>query len=233
MLAELTHAALFLNAANILYLVCYAVKDVLWLRIFCVVAMLTIIPYYLWGTETVQWGCIYWQLAFLALNLFWIIVIIKERRPPRMTATQKRLYDEVFARSCTPQEMLRLLSVAQKVKYETGKTVVSKLSSPEGLMLIEKGKVDVSLDGDLLATLERGDFVCEMSYLTGEPAVADVIAASNVEMIHWNRDDLEKIYEGRPELKSAIHEIIGRDLIAKISSNERTVPELTVDTISS
>jgi hypothetical protein len=233
MIAELiTFAGFFLNTANVLYLVCYAVKDVLWLRIFCVIAMLTIIPYYIWGTETIQWGCILWQLAFLALNLFWIVVILKERRPPKMTMREKRLFSEVFSHSCQPQQMLRLLSVSEQVVHEIGSTCIRKLADPEGLLLIESGKVNVLLDGKLIATLKRGDLVGEMSYLTGEPAVADVVAASTVEMVRWKRGDLEKLFDSRPDLKSVLNEIIGRDLIDKIVSVDSGVPELTVDTVS-
>ena len=237
MLAEITQAVVFLNVANFLYLICYSLKDVFWLRIFCVTAMFAIIPYYVWGTYVnghyvIQWECIYWQLAFVAINLFWIIVIIRQRQPPKMSDREKHLYDDIFARSCSPQEMLRLLSVANRIQFKSGETIVDKLSHPEGLMLIESGLTRVEVDDRVVANLERGDFVCEMSYLTGEPAVANVIAASSVEMIRWERGALNKIFEGRPELKSGLHEIIGRDLIAKIASKDQTIPELEVETIS-
>ncbi len=235
MLAEMSafQALVFLNAANILYLICYALKDVLWLRIFCVIAMCTIMPYYIWGVSEVQYGCIWWNVAFMTINLYWIVVIISERKPPKMSVEQKRLYQDVFERSCSPRDMLKLLSVASWIDFPIGERIVNCNSNPNGLVLIDSGVANVISDGQLLAELARGDFVGEMSYLTGEPAVADVVAASTMRIIRWETKDLEKLFEGRSELKSAINEIIGRDLIDKIVSRENKLPELSVDTVIS
>ena len=224
-------ALIFLNAANIMYVVCYAVRDVLWLRVFCVTAICTIMPYYLWGTGEVQMGCIWWNLLFLAINSYWIVVIIKQRQPPKMTSTQKQLYSDVFERSCSAQEMLKLLSAAKWIDFEAGQTVINKSSDPNGLVLIAEGTANVIVEKELVARLGRGDFVGEMSYLTGEPAVADVVASCHMKTIRWEKSELENVFDGRPELKSAINEIVGRDLVQKLVSSESKVPELSVDTV--
>ena len=223
---------IFLNAANILYVVCYAVKDVLWLRIFCVVAILVIMPYYIWGAEVTQMGCILWNLVFLSINAFWIVVIVQQRRPPKMTAREKQLYDEVFCNSCSQREMLDILAVAKYVDFQESEEIVSRGSDPASLILIENGTANVLLDGKLLASLGRGDFIAEMSYLTGEPAVADVVALTSMTIIRWERSELEDLFEGNPNLKSTINEIIGRDLVQKIVSSESKLPELSVDTVA-
>ena len=227
-------ALVFLNVANVLYLICYAVRDVLWLRLFCVIAMCAIMPYYVWGEESPLMFCILWNVVFMAINIFWIVVIIKQRQPPKMTNDQKQLYSEVFERSCSPQEMLALLAVSNRIEFSIGDFIVNRSSNPNGLMLIEQGQANVSSDsGELLAQLSRGDFVGEMSYLTGEPAVADVVAGAPVNLIRWDKSDLEKLFETRPELKSVVNEIVGRDLVQKIVSNDSQVPELSVDTVIS
>ena len=223
----------FLFAANLLYLVCYVVRDVLWLRIFCVVAIVTIMPYFIWGIDgQVQWSCIGWNLLFFAINMFWIVVIFQQRRPPKMTATQRLLYDDVFSKSCSPQEMLKLLSVSTSKTIETNEKLIEKLAPPEGLILIEEGVANVLVDDNLVAQLRRGDFVGEMSYLTGEPAVADVVASNPIQVIAWKSSDLEKLFAGRPELNSALHQIIGIDLVGKLTSKETLVPELSVETVT-
>lgn len=224
-------AAFFLNAANILYLVCYGVRDVLWLRIFCVTAIVTIMPYYIWGEGGCQRDCILWNLAFLAINMFWIVVIIRQRRPPRMTEYQRALYLDVFEGSFTPQQMLQLLSVAKTENPEQGEKFIKRSTDPNGLILIDRGSAEVIVDGNLVAKLKRGDFVGEMSFLTGEPAVADVLAGPQLQYLKWTRDELEDLFEGRAELKSALNEIVGRDLVRKLTSVESGVPELSVDSI--
>lgn len=226
-------AVKFLFTANLLYLVCYGVRDVLWLRVFCVLAIATIMPYYVWGIEEqIQWSCIGWNLVFFAINMFWIVVIVQQRRPPKMTGTQRALYDDVFSKSCSPQEMLKLLSVSSTKTIEAGGNLIEKLAPPNGLLLIGEGVANVLVDGNLVAQLRRGDFVGEMSYLTGKPAVADVVASSRVQVIAWKTSELEKLFDGRPELNSALHQIIGIDLVGKLTSAETLVPELSVDTVT-
>ncbi len=224
-------AGYFLITANILYLICYGVRDVLWLRIFCVTAMCTIMPYYFWGEPRMLLYCILWNVAFLIINLFWIVVIIRQRRPPKMTDHQKRLYSDVFEKSCTPQEMLKLLSIANPETAAIGGKIVQKSSYPNGLMLVDQGAAHVFVGEDLVAKLGRGDFVAEMSYLTGEPAVADVVAATPLKYLKWSRIELEKLFAGRPELKSALNEIVGRNLVGKLTSTEFALPELSVDSV--
>ncbi len=224
-------AIYFLYVANILYLVCYGVRDVLWLRIFCVIALVTILPYYMWGTESIQNSCILWNLAFLAINAFWIVVIFRERQPPKMTDDQKQLFSDVFEKSCSAQEMLRLLTVSESKSADVGTKLITRATHPDGLILIEQGTANVVFDSELLAKLGRGDFLGEMNYLTNEPASADVVAATHVQYRIWKRAALNKVFEGRPELKSAVHEIIGHDLVRKLTSGESKIPELTVETI--
>ena len=226
-------ATKFLWAANILYLVCYGVRDVLWLRIFCVTAIATIMPYYFWGIEDqIQWSCITWNVLFFSINMFWIVVIFRERRPPEMTAQQKNLYEDVFSKACSPRAMLKLLSVASFKAADPGQKLIAKLASPQGLILIEGGNANVLVDDELVAQLRRGDFVGEMSYLTGEPAVADVVAGNQLQYIQWSSEDLEKLFDGRPHLKSALHRILGIDLVGKLTSKDSMVPELSVETVT-
>ncbi len=234
MLAETTRVftpeqtLFFLTLANLLYVVCYGVRDVLWLRIFGVTAMLTIMPYYIWGTEQPQISCICWNILFLAINLFWIVVIIRQRQPPKMTTQEARIYNQVFQRSCTAKEMLKLLSVAKQETLQRGVTLVAKGSESSDLILIEEGYAEVVTSGRNIIRLGNGDFVGEMSYLTGLPPITDVVADSSVKIYRWSKSDLQKLYETRIELRAALNEVIARDLTRKLTSEHLDVPELSI-----
>src|SRR6266480_4116554 len=57
--------------SNILMLLSYSVRDILWLRWFAVGAALTNIPYFLLQ-GTVLWPPVLWALVFTAINLYQI-----------------------------------------------------------------------------------------------------------------------------------------------------------------
>jgi hypothetical protein len=65
--------------SNILLLVAYSVRDILWLRWFAVAAALTNIPYFLLQ-DTVLWPPVLWALVFTTINLYQIARLYLERR---------------------------------------------------------------------------------------------------------------------------------------------------------
>lgn len=212
-----------LNAANVLYVFCYGVRDVLWLRILAVAAMLLLLPYYYMFN---MYGCIYWQLVFMAINLFWIIMILMERRPPAMTADQRSLYNTVFEGCCSAKDMLRLLNHAEWKDATLGTKLIEKDTNPDQLLLIHTGAATVEVDGKEVAQLGSGDLVGEMSFLTQGKTVADVISKGPIKYLSWQREKLEKLFHSKIELKSAIHEVIGRDLVQKLISPHVEIPEI-------
>jgi len=70
----------FIHAANILLLIAYSVRDVLWLRLFAVAASLIAIPYYVLQ-PTLLWAPLAWSVVFAGINLFQSWLLFVERRP--------------------------------------------------------------------------------------------------------------------------------------------------------
>ena len=206
---------LLLTAANVLYVFCYGVRDVLWLRILAVMAMTLLLPYY--AIKDLS-AAIAWQGIFIPINLYWIVQIIRERRPPVMSDDEQKLYDRVFKGSCSAKNMLRLLSRAQWKEAAEGTRLIQRGADVDELLLIHEGAATVEVNGEEIAQLGVGDLVGEMCFMTRERTVANVSASGSIGYISWQRDALEELFAEKIELKSAMHEIIGRDLVQKITS---------------
>ena len=69
-----------LYGANILYLISYAVRDILWLRILTVVAASILIAYF-WLLPEPLYTVVYWNLLFTGINIYWVTRLMLERRP--------------------------------------------------------------------------------------------------------------------------------------------------------
>jgi hypothetical protein len=67
------------NAANVLYLASYFVRDMLKLRILTVVAASFLIVYFYSQPEPLM-TCVYWNLFFIGQNLVWIVRLARKRR---------------------------------------------------------------------------------------------------------------------------------------------------------
>src|SRR5213076_1953882 len=92
--------------SNILMLLSYSVRDILWLRWFAVGAALTNIPYFLLQ-GTVLWPPILWAAVFTTINLYQIARLYLERRPVVLSQDEQKLYDLGF-RSLRPREFVSL-----------------------------------------------------------------------------------------------------------------------------
>lgn len=69
----------FINIANALYLLSYFVRDILWLRVLTVIAASCLILYFYFRPEPLM-AVVYWNLFFIALNIYWVFRLLSERR---------------------------------------------------------------------------------------------------------------------------------------------------------
>jgi hypothetical protein len=105
----------WITVANVLYLASYSVRDILWLRILTVVAAFLLIPYYLFQPVPLT-AAIWWNTVFIAINGYWIVRLIIDRRPVHFTAEETRLRQLAFP-SLTPRE------AAIFIRWECGTTL--------------------------------------------------------------------------------------------------------------
>jgi len=117
--------------SNILLLVSYSVRDILWLRWFAVGAALINIPYFLLQ-RTVLWPPVLWALVFTAINLYRIARIYLERRPVVLSEDEQKLYDLGF-QSLRQREFVSLALLGEWKSAEPGERVVTEGKSVPNL----------------------------------------------------------------------------------------------------
>jgi len=224
----MTLSLLFLNIANIVYVICYLVKDVLLLRIMAVTAMLLILPFYCLHSSEPMYEPLLWNALFMSINIFWIAVIFRQRQKPRLTPIERELYEKTFNRVCSERDMLKILESSEWKEFQPGDVLVEANTNPAKLILVQSGVADVIIDGKPMVTLTAGDLVAEMSFITGNPAVADVVACSTTSAVVWPAAALRKMFASRPDLQTTVYQLIGHDLVGKLGSVHEKVPELSV-----
>ena len=70
---------ILINAANILYLLSYFVRDMMKLRVLTVVAASCLIAYFYFRPEPIM-TVVYWNLFFVAQNAYWIVRLVAGQR---------------------------------------------------------------------------------------------------------------------------------------------------------
>ncbi|MDF1702015.1 MAG: cyclic nucleotide-binding domain-containing protein [Planctomycetota bacterium] len=204
-----------IHVANVIYLVSYCVRDIFWLRILTVIAGLCLLPYYFTCGDEPLWAAIAWNGLFTAVNLYNIFLIIRERWPRELHDAERALYDDVFS-DLTPGEFVKLLGVGDWRDASGGETLVADGSVVEHMMVLAGGAAEVRKGDRVLAQLEPGQFVGEMSFLTGHKAGADVVTPSTARLMSWPQKDLEAFLDKNGSISFKVRGVLGRDVVTKL-----------------
>jgi len=115
-----------------------------------------------------------------------------------------------------PAEARRRLADAAQLRYfDAGEPLVREGETGDSLMLLARGRVQVTKAGAevgttrlSLATLEAGEYFGEMSLLTGEPRSASVVAEGPCEVYVLERKDLAPVLAGDPAVAETLSRVL-------------------------
>jgi Popeye protein conserved region len=209
-------AEYLVHFSNILMLVAYSVRDILWLRWFAVAAALTNIPYFLFRPEKL-WPPVVWALVFTAINLFQIVRIYVERRPVTLSDDEQKLYDMGF-RSLRPREFVSLLLAGEWKNATVGDRVLSEGKPVSSICIAISGRVHVRQRDRDLADLEPGHIIGTGLALTGDPSPVDATFAESARYMCWPLHDLRSFLDRRPDLRVTLQRLVNADLARKLQA---------------
>lgn len=216
----LTTEDLIINAAYVVSMAALAVRDVLRLRVFLLGAQALFL---LWGVALWHYPTMGWNAAFLAINAFAIVRIFRERKPVELPAAFRDVHERLFS-SMGNREFLLFWELGNPHRQTAG-PLVRQGERPDALKLLLEGEARVERDGDVVATLSRGDFVAEMSLLSGEPASANVFVDEPVAFVSWSRRKLDALERLSPDVFLELQKALGRNVTAKVMA----VPVVSAD----
>jgi len=200
--------------SNILLLVAYSVRDILWLRWFAVAAALTNIPYFLLQ-PTVLWPPILWALVFTAINLYQISRIYLERRPVVLSADEQKLYDLDF-RALRPREFVSLALVGEWKSAAPGEKILSEGEAASRLCIAIAGSAEVRRRGQHVGVVEPGQIIGTALALSGTASPVDVTFTEPGRYMSWPLASLHRFVETKPDLRVTLQGLVSRDLAVKV-----------------
>jgi hypothetical protein len=204
----------FIHAANVLLVVAYSVRDILWLRLFAVGASLISIPYFVLQPTTL-WAPLSWSVVFAAINLVQSWRLFIERRPVKLTPEEENIRRLVFE-DLPPRKVLQVLGLGSWVTAETGERLIESGKLPDAIVLIVRGKVRVTKNGRVLGELSAGDIVGSALILSGIPAEVDAVTVEQVRAMRWQVGPLQSYLAANPETRTVMQRHLARDLARKV-----------------
>ena len=204
----------FIHAANVLLLVAYSVRDILWLRLFAVAASLISIPYFMLQ-PTMLWAPLSWSVVFAGINLLQSWRLYIERRPVKLTAEEGEIRRLVF-RDLPPRKVLQVLNIGSWATLEVGERLLERGKLPDAVSLIVRGKVQVIREGRVLGELIAGNVVGSALILSGVPSEVDAVTVEPGRAMRWELGALERYLTANPETRTVMLRHLARDLAGKV-----------------
>jgi hypothetical protein len=204
----------FIHGANILLVVAYSVRDILWLRLFAVSSSLISIPYFLLQ-PTVLWAPLSWTVGFAGLNLFQSWRLFLERRPIQLTAEEEEVRELAF-KDVPPRKLLQILGIGSWSTSERGERLIESGKAPQELALIVRGKIRLVRGGSEIGILGPGEFVGSALALSGLPTDFDAVVEEPARVVRWPIQVLEKYLDANPQMRILMQRHLARELSGKV-----------------
>ena len=200
--------------SNMLLLVSYSVRDILWLRWFAVAAALTNIPYFLSQVD-ILWPPVLWALVFTAINLYQILRIYLERRPVVLSEDEQKLYNMGF-QSLRLREFVSLVLAGEWKNATAGDQVLTEGKPVSSICIPISGTVQVRKHGQELAASKPGRVIGTALALTGDPSPVDAAFTEPGRYMCWPLYNIRSFLDKRPKLRTTLQSPVNRDLAAKL-----------------
>lgn len=208
----------FYSIAALFSLSAYILSNILWLRIFLVLAA---IFYIVSGSILGITSMIGWNSAYLAINVFHIVLLLMDKSTITLPEETKEIYQQFFS-SMSTREFKKIITINQ---FQTvkGKLLIAEGEITDRLFILLEGKVKIIKSGRTIATLGSGDLIGEMSFMSKEPASADAIATEVIKYAFWTHDDLEKMCQKNCNIYNKFISVIGCDLVRKLKAKNEVL----------
>lgn len=155
------------------------------------------------------------NICYISVNLYQIIRIHRERSTAKIPHDLLTVYNSIFS-NMHPGEFIKLINLGERGFAAEGEYLYRQGEMRDVLILVLQGDVRIESDNKIISQLHGNFLLGEMRYLTRKPISADVIVHKNVNYISWTYEVLDILQKRRPDIRTKLIEVIGKDLIHKI-----------------
>jgi CRP-like cAMP-binding protein len=202
--------------ASVLTLFAYLVKEILWLRFLTILACIAGIIFNYFVPATPLWAVIWWNVVFIIINVIQIMIIFKERSNVAFTEEERELYETLF-KDFAPFEFMKLLRIGTWRVAKKGQALTIEAQPLDSIILIYNGLVSVEIGGQQVRQMKDGSLIGEISFITGGPATATVVAMEPTRYMAWPKDEMRRLLKRNPSMRFAMESVFSKELIKKLA----------------
>lgn len=218
-LARMLDPAYFLtHLPYALLVVSMLMNDMGWLRAIAISAgLIRIVNRAFIDTDPI---IVFWESIFVAVNVAQLLILWYYARRHRFSDDEKRFVD-TMPKGIERRTLRRLLRLATLREIAPG-TELTRAGQPvQEVIFIAEGVAQIERDGRIVAVCGPGDFVGEMSFVTGAPANATAVAARPMRYFGFDQKKLRAALDANSDMQKAMEASFNRNLVGKLSKANR------------
>lgn len=200
----------------------YWLTNIYWLRVAAIIGSAIEIVYFTYtgGDIVVGMG---WTVVFIAINAFHLVLLTRERLSLRLPEADAPLLRESLS-GLSDAQIAKLLRAADWKDCPAGEILTRQDAPVDSLFFLCRGRANVEVSGKFITYLEKGTFIGEIAYLTGNPATATVTVEEPSRLLAFSKMKMARVVASDEQISGIVYQLLGRDLAMKMRrTNTRRV----------
>jgi len=206
-------AILFGHFTYLLLIVSMLMRRMAWLRTIAIASGLTKIVYR--AFLVVDPVSVLWETIFVLVNIGQLAIIWYYEKHHKFGEAQQQFVENMPA-GIDRRAIKKLLEFSDVVRLEAGEVLTREGQPVSQLMYLTDGIVKIERDGRVVAICGPGDYVGELSFLSGLAATATSTAVKPVRILAFNQEKLRSAIQSDAELKRVLESALNRNLAGKL-----------------
>ncbi|MCB1473539.1 MAG: cyclic nucleotide-binding domain-containing protein [Rhodobiaceae bacterium] len=164
----------------------------------------------------------FWESAFVGANLLQMALMSYRNRTARMNDAES-LFCQNALPQLEPALSRKLLRTATTATAARGDVLIEEGEQVQRMIFLTSGHVDIVQDGHVITRCGTASLLGEFGAMTGEPAMATVVAGSDVEFLSFEAKPLRKFLTENPQIRAAFETGLIASVRQKVSQANTAV----------
>jgi CRP-like cAMP-binding protein len=162
-----------------------------------------------------------WETVFVLVNVVQLAIIWYYEYRHRFSDEQAH-FAESMPDTVERRAIKKMLGFSRLIEVEEGKAITTEGQPVKDLVYIASGVARVESGGRIVAVCGPGDYIGELSFLTGAVATATAIAAKPVRLLAFDQVKLHQAIESDAGIRRAMESGLNRNLVGKLVRSNTT-----------
>ncbi len=206
--------AIWITVAGTLFTLGYLIIDQVLLRVMITLGSLAYLAYYFTVADVPLWGAITSTSIMMTANLIGLATLFIRNASWTVPARHRDVFPKL--QPILPGDFRALLRHAKRYVVREDSVVTVQGEEPQKIYFVISGQFEASKFG-LTFKMEEATFVGEVAYLRDTPSAATTTFPAGIEVLEWDRKELDKASRRDPRFRLALEAVMSRDLARKVA----------------